>query len=120
MSNFTPLVEQEFNFEGDVIKVSFSRLTRKDMLAAMPAFKKLNDIKSEDEKDPRVAEAMNELLNSVADNIPKYVKSFTGLNDADGNSIDIETVCSEYYFSKLAVNIAASILLASSAQEGKV
>jgi hypothetical protein len=118
MSNFTPLVNQEFEFEGDTIKVTFSRLLRKHMLAAMPLMKKLADAQDKEDEQGK-QDVINDILNEIVDVIPEYVKSFEGLNDAEGDAISIETVCSEFYFMKLAAEITTSVLVASSGTEGK-
>jgi len=115
MSNFTPLVTKEYDFDGDHIKVTFSRLTRKHMLAAMPAFKRMAD---SDEDSPERIEVINDVLNDIVDVIPKYVKSFDGLNDAEGNHIGIEIVINDMYFMRLAVLIASDMMRESSVPGG--
>ena len=117
MSNFTPLVTQEFEFEGDKIIVVFSRLKRKHMLAAMPAFKRITD--AEDNEEIK-QEAISDVLNIVVDFLPEYVTSFEGLNDAEGNPVTIQMVCEEFYFMHLVAQIAMSMLSTSSGKEGKV
>lgn len=117
MSNFTPLVTQEYEFEGDKVSITFSRLKRKDMLDAMPALKKLTDAKDAEDKDAE-REAINDVLNSIVSIVPGYVKSFSGLVDTEGKDIPIKTVCEEFYFMALAANIATGILEASSGDSG--
>lgn len=126
MSNFTPLVIQEYEFEGDKIKIIFSRLKRKDMLDSMPALKRLNDAQpnegeeSTPEHGKAQSAAMNDVLNGIVDVIPGYVSEFSGLSDSEGNPVAIEIVCEEFYFMKLAIVIAVGMLQASSGTEGKV
>ena len=117
MSNFTPLVERTYEFEGDTVKVVFSRLRRKDMLAAMPAFKRLNDL---DEDAPERMEAVNDILNDIADSLPNYVKEVSGLTASDGSAVDIKTIVEEMYFMKLCAEIATDVMSESSAQGGNV
>ena len=119
MSNFTPLVERTYEFEGDSIKVVFARLRRKDMLAAMPAFKKLMD--AEEAKDAELkSAAINDVLNIIAEVLPEYVKSVEGLKDSEGNDIGIKTVADEMYFMGLCAQIATDIMGESSVPGGNV
>ena len=126
MSNFTPLVIQEYEFEADKVSITFSRLKRKDMIEAMPALSRLHSAKPDDGVDPtpvqekEMSEAINDVLNSIVDVIPGYVSEFTGLNDTEGNPVPIETVCAEFYFMKLAIKIAVGVMEASAGKEGKV
>ena len=119
MSNFTPLVTQEYEFEGDTVSITFSRLKRKDMIGAMPALQALQQAK-EAEDNELMGSAINDVLNSIVDVIPDYVKEFSGLNDVMGEPVPIETVCSEFYFVKLVMQIAIGMLEVSSGKEGKV
>jgi len=111
MSNFTPLVKQEFEFQGDSIKVTYSRLKRADMLKVLPLMKAL-------EGDDTNQEVINEILELLIETIPSYVKSFSGLTDAEGNDVKIETVVDEFYFLPLAAQIALRMIKDSSATEG--
>ncbi len=117
MSNFTPLVTKTYDFDGDKVTVIFARLKRKDMLAVLPAYKRLNDA---DENSAEKAEAINDILNGIADSLPGYVKELTGLNDSKGNAITIETVVDEMYFMKLSSLIAADMMAESSIPGGNV
>jgi len=113
MSNFTPLVTKEYDFDGDHITVTFSRVTRKHMLASMPAFLKIQEA----DEDNR-AEIINDVLNDIVDVIPNYVKSIEGLNDVEGNRIKIETVVTDMYFMRLCALIANDMMRESSAPGG--
>jgi len=112
MSNFTPLVSKEYEFDGDKVVVSFTRLRRKDMLKVLPAFKKIQD-SNQVEGEPMTegfAEGINDILNDVAELIPNYVKEFTGLYDTDSTPITIETVVNELYFAKLSGMIVTDLI----------
>ncbi len=111
MSNFTPLVEHEFEFQGDVVKTTYSRLKRNDMLKVLPLMKSLKD-------DSENQEVINEILELLIDSIPGYITTFSGLKDADGNNIEIETVVEEFYFLTLAAQIALQMIKDSSATAG--
>ena len=114
MSNFTPLVEKEYDFDGDVVKVSFSRLRRQHMLAAMPAFKQFIDAKKDDDPDiigdKESLSALNDVLDIIIDVIPEYIDKFEGLKDATGEPISIETVISDLYFMTLCAKIATDMM----------
>ena len=115
MSNFTPLVNKQYEYDGDTIHVTFSRLLRKDMLNVLPAFLRLN--KAEEGSD-EYAEGINDVLNEIADILPGYVKEFTGLNDTEGNAIDIDTVVNEMYFMRLCSLIALDVIAESGIPQG--
>ena len=117
MSNFTPLVKKEYEFEGDTIRVTFSRLKRKHMLSAMPLLAKLTKAK-EAEDDEAVAELMGQILDTIVDVIPEYVQEFSGLNDAAGETVSIEAVIDNFYFMKLCMNMSLDMLNESSAIVG--
>lgn len=130
MSNFTPLVKKEYDFEEDHVTVTFSRLKRQHMLSALPALKKLNeargDVEVVDGEDtyPNVDadmqnEAINDMLDAIVDVLPKYVKEFDGLKDKEGNPVRIDTVAGEFYFLKLAVAISMDLMTESSLTQGK-
>jgi len=115
MSNFTPLVDKEYEFDGDTIKVTFSRLLRKDMLNVLPAFLSLSKA---EEGGEVYTESINEVLNNIADILPGYVKEFSGLNDSKGDPIDIETVVNEMYFMRLCSLIALDVIAESGVPGG--
>jgi hypothetical protein len=119
MSNFTPLVSKTYEFDGDSIEVSFSRLKRKHMIAAMPGIKRLQDAQEAEDGDA-IANAINEILEKVIDNIPEYVQSFKGLADVEGRPIEIKTVVDEMYFVKLCSQLALDMIQSSSAAGGNV
>lgn len=113
MSNFTPLVSKDYEFEGDSVHVSFSRLKRKHMLNAIPAFKAVADAEEAGDDEAKL-EAMNDFLGGIIDVIPEYVNRFEGLSDTAGNEVSITTVVNEFYFMKLASQICMDIVKESS------
>ena len=116
MSNFTPLVRREYKFEGDSISITFARLKRKHMIRAMPALTNLIRLQAKDKEEPGDEEidAVNDFLNVIVDDIPDYVHKVQGLNDAEGNAIGIETICEDFYFTKLAMRLAMDMVQDSS------
>ena len=116
MSNFTPLVEKEYEFDGDTVKVLFSRMLRKDMLTVLPTFLKLS--KAEEGTD-EFNLLINDVLNTLVDILPGSIKSLEGLTDSKGEPISIETVTSEMYFMQLTVMIAMDLIKESGVPGGK-
>lgn len=124
MSNFTPLVEKEYEYEGDTIIVKFSRLKRKHMLKAMPALSRVKTalqdlpegltVENIESLTPEVLDSMNDFLNDVVDALPDHVAVFSGLKDSNGNEISIETVVDDFYFTPLAFSIAMDMVKNSS------
>ena len=105
MSNFTPLVEKTYEFEGDTIKVLFSRLKREDMLSIMPDVQRRM---SEDREIKNLATA--NILNKLLGVLPKYIKEFEGLSDKDGKAVTPEIVSDEMYFIELSTSIIMDII----------
>lgn len=117
MSNFTPLVNKTYEFDGDTVHVTFARLRRKDMLTVLPVFSKLKD---SEENSEEWTEGINDVLNELADLLPDYVKEFKGLLDSEGNAIEIGTVAVEMYFMKLSAMIAMDLIKESGVPGGEV
>ena len=132
MSNFTPLVEKEYEWDGDTVKVTFARLKRKDMLLVFPALKELGtarDVQEGDEgvimvdgvgvKGEDISNAMNDVLDVLLDKLPEYITEFEGLVDSDNQPISVETVASEFYFMRLCSMIVMDMVSESSFKGGK-
>ena len=132
MSNFTPLVQKEYEFDGDTITMHFRRLKRKDMLAIMPRLKKFEDSQREskaleksDDADAvsAAAESVNESLGDLVDalsaKVPEYTEHFEGLIDSEGHPIGIKTVCEELYFMRLCVKLCMDMIQESTVTGGK-
>ena len=115
MSNFTPLVAKQYEFDGDKVHVKFSRLKRKDMLKLMPAIQRMQ--KAED--DEKKSEAIGELINESLCFLPEYVREMNGLVDAEGKPIGIETVAEDMYFVELATSIIGDLMNESSIGMGE-
>ena len=116
MSNYSPLVDFEIEFEGDTIKMRLKQLTRDVFLAWMP------HLSNVDENGALSAEATLKLIAEAGDVLPKFVKDFKGLKDADGNAVGIDVVVSEVYFMQLMSDIVRKLIeisQVSDAQEGK-
>lgn len=119
MSNFTPLVHKQYEFEGDKISVSFRRLKRKHMISISPMLAKLQSLTDEQGNIPAEAimdnnEALSDILDAIIDHIPEYVSVFNGLTTADGLEVTVETVADDVYFMPLALQIAMDMVVESS------
>jgi hypothetical protein len=113
MSNFTPLVTKEYEFEGDTVTVTFRRLKRKHMLQALPAMNRLSELDVNETEINNKTELVNDFIGSIIDAIPEYVETFSGLADSEGNPIGIETVINDFYFLKLATFISMDMVKSS-------
>lgn len=107
MSNFTPLVTREYEFDGDTVKVTFSRLRRRDMLNVLPSFQALGEM---EEGSPEYNAGMQSVLNDVADILPNCVKTIEGLNDTEGNPVPLDSIINEMYFMKLSALITVDLI----------
>lgn len=107
MSNFTPLVEKEYKFEGDAIRVKLSRLKRKHLLTLFGDFSALADIEDEKKRKAKISSAMMDLDEDI---INECVVEFAGLKDSDGNPVLKEVVFSELYFLELATEIFLDLM----------
>ena len=93
MSKYTSKFKYEYDFEDDTVKVSSTRLKRKDFLKLTPF------IETDDKGEVRMTfHDQNKFVDICADLLPKYIVSMTGLNDEDGVPITLETVIEETYF----------------------
>lgn len=132
MSNFTPLVEKKYEWDGDIVMVKFRRLKRKDMLLVFPALKELGaakDVKEGDDgvimvdgtgvKVEDISNVMNDILDILLDKLPDYIVEFEGLVDAENKPITIETVADEFYFMRLCSMIVMDMVSESSFKGGK-
>ena len=118
MSNFTPLVNKQYEFESDTVKVKFKRLKRKAMFKLMPLIQEARASAGEGGDKAKLVEFSTEMLGSMLDLLPEYVEEIDGLEDAEGNPITIDTVADDTYFIDLAGDIAMDILDASMVLKG--
>ena len=109
MSNFTPLVEKIHTFEGDEIRVTFSRLRRKHILKLMPLIQSLDHANSKKDKS-KVDVIQSDLLGQILEILPEHIKEFTGLKDKDGNAISFDTVADDTYFLNLSTDIGMQLI----------
>lgn len=124
MSNFTPLVRKEYDFDGDHVTVVFSRLKRKHVMEFLPEIRQAAqqagvDIeKGDDDVSAKLQENVGKdmlmkLLDFGAVLATEYIKELTGLKDSEGNDVAAVTVFDEIYFVPLANSIALDIMTES-------
>lgn len=101
MSNYTKSLNKTFEFEGDFVQVSFSRMKRKHI--RLLAGYDLGNLTTEQS----VA-----LIDNAAP-IFECVNSVTGLTDAEGTPLGVDVITEEAYFMPLAMDILAAIIEAS-------
>ena len=127
MSKFTPMVVLEVEFKddvrgegegepvNDVVHVEAERFKKKDILALTPY------MKQNDEGDFVMSFSdqieMSEVMSNV---LPKRIKKFSGLKDANGAEISLEDAIEESYFMTLIIEIITQLMDASTVKEKKV
>ena len=107
MSNFTPHITFETDFEGDHITAKLSRLKRKDMTTVA------RYVDVDEEGNLAGGLDVEQMIEFAAEVLPRYVEEFKGLKDADGNAISIETVVDEAYFLPLVTELVSALFDAS-------
>lgn len=91
MSYFTKKIAKTYTFENDEVKVSMRRLKKKDFIRISPHLGEPDDngkfkLKFADQM------AFIEIAGGM---LIKYVDSFEGLKDNEGNAISLEETCGE-------------------------
>ena len=103
MSQFTPLVSYETEFEGDRITMNLRRLQRKDMQKLTPY------MHAEDGGTKITFSDQMEFSNMAMDLLPVYVSNFQGLTNSAGEPMSIESIIDEVYFSSLLQELVVEI-----------
>ncbi|CAB4165471.1 hypothetical protein UFOVP820_52 [uncultured Caudovirales phage] len=92
MSRYVRTPSKIFTFDGDTITVTLKPLTALDLA-------QMSDLSTRAEE-----------VRLMGDVLERNVLSVSGLKDADGNSIDVPTLCREAYFVHLAADIFKSLV----------
>lgn len=103
MSNFTPMVTEDFDFDGDTVTVTFERMKRKHIVLLSPHMDPSQEGVVSFEDQVQFTEVAVEIL-------PEVVKTLTGLVDSGGNNIALDTVLEETYFTKLVADIMSAVM----------
>ena len=118
MSNFTPLVRKAFTFENEEIFVTFSRLTRKEVLKVMPIAAKHGSIDIKDLSPTEKIHMTQEILDVAGDMIKEHITKIENLTDEVGDDLDVE-VLEDSYFLNLYTQIVMAVIVSSVTQSGK-
>jgi len=102
MSNFMPLVRREYEFEGDTISVSFTRLTRQQMIEISPYLPKDDHGLSEDDNMSLIGKAIDILKKNVVD--------FSGLKNANGEPLAFLDIIDDTYFFSLSTDMVKDLM----------
>lgn len=86
MSNYRPSKTVLIEFDGDNIAAVIDSVSFEDALS------------------------MRDDGNNAVKIAKKYVRKISGLRDADGEAIDVETVFREFYFSPLVYELTVAVL----------
>ena len=103
MSQFTPQVSHEVEFEGDVVTMKIRRMQRKDFQRLMPY------MREESDKITMSFSDKVEFGGVMFDLLPEYVSDFQGLMDAGGQPLAFDTIAGEVYFNDLLQDIATKL-----------
>lgn len=108
MSKYLPAVECSAEFEGDTVTYSVEPLENIDFAELLPFFKenKLGETVLRFEDQGRFLTVAGGLLK-------KYAKNFSGLTDARGEAIPLETATSRAYFMELVSKMMMDLFQAS-------
>ena len=112
MSNFLPLVNKKYEFEGDTVTVSFSRLTRQQMLAITPF------LPTKDGGGQTIEEQLK-LMDATINALETNIDIFTGLKDSNGGALTFEAIVNQAYFTTFVSGIAGDLLKESSVEDEK-
>lgn len=107
MSRYTQKINKVFQFEGDDVKVRYTRLKRKkafQVTAKLPKGVGADNIR----EAVSITDALD-VMEIMADYLPDQVVHFEGLSDADGNPVTLEEALDEAYFTELVADIALAI-----------
>jgi len=104
MSNYSPLVKFETEFEGDKITMQLDQLTREVFLGWSPYMNLMDEDGNLDQ------EMTLKLVNESASMIPQFVKDFRGLKDANGDAIPLQTVVDKVYFIEIVTVIIMKLI----------
>lgn len=111
MSKYTPTFIRSREFDGDNISVTFVQLKRKHLL------KVAGKITKGEDGTPVLKGEQSEILELMVDILKDCAQSITGLRDASGNVVEIDTVLEEAYFLPLMSWMFSELMLASEINE---
>lgn len=112
MGNFTRAFTKHYDFDGDKVTVSMSRLKRKDALTLSPYMQQTND------GVDMAFSTQLEFMDAAANILPNCIKSVTGLI-VDGEPLDLKNeedsdlLYTDMYFLPLLTDILKDVMTES-------
>lgn len=97
MSNFIPNLRFETEFEGDKVSVTLKPLTR-------ATYMRMVNINVET-KDKSFTEKGAALIDSASEILHEHIVEVTGLRDANGDAVSVDTMLESIYFRELNLEI---------------
>lgn len=117
MSQFTPTLHYETEFDGDKITCEMRRLKRKHMLELISVLKSESSAAGETEAK---LTSMSQLAEAASRILPECLvdKKLSGLKDKDGNALSLDQIIEEAYFAPLIVKLVMFLFANSSIAKG--
>lgn len=112
MSSFLKNVSKTYTFEGDTISISFTRMTRKQMMDISPYLPKSSD-------EAQTQAQQMDLVDKGIDILKQNMISFTGLKDSEGEDLTFNDISDEALFMELTSEIMADLMSESTIDEKK-
>lgn len=109
MSNFTPTVDHEIEFDGDTIKLKLARLKKGALIKLTPHIGEADengDIKMSFQDKMEFSNLSKEVLD-------QHVISFEGLTDAEGSKMELKDIYEEVYFQTLIAQVIGQLFVIS-------
>lgn len=109
MSNFTPVVNVEIPFEGDVVKVGIRRLKKKQAMKFGLMLRSEARLLSDDSLTISFDTTSGNFEEQAAI-IREQIARFEGLTDADGEPLGVDVLFEEQYFAPVLQQIIVNII----------
>ncbi len=116
MSRFTKNFVYETEFDGDKIKVTFSQMRRKNMLALTPFMKTID-------KEIKVivsAEQQVEFMETAAGILKERIVNMSGLVDINGEPLKFTDIEESVYFTPLFSDLLSELMQRSTLSNEQV
>lgn len=119
MSQFTPTLHYETEFDGDKITCEMCRLKRKHMLELISVLKSESSVVAASQTEAKLT-SMSQLAEAASRILPECLvdKKLSGLKDKDGNALSLDQIIEEAYFAPLIVKLVMFLFANSSIAKG--
>lgn len=112
MGNFTKQITKTYEFDGDIVTVTMTRLRRIDAMVLTPFIKQYGDGSVKMSFGEQI-----DFINTAADILPNCIKSFSGLFiegvEVTRESEEFNIIMEDMYFMSLLSDILKDITVAS-------